>query len=450
MGRTQRNQWLAEFESGAGHLENPLFLADVTMPTAGAVQTGLSTLVQDTGQINSITITTPNYPVVVSAFTFQADQSTLDKIAGGFDVSDTAANLVAALSSLNADPRVDAITADIGSATLSGGVGVNAPSFSESGWGTSLTVSENLNYAGSFSEDAGSTFVLSGGHLLLSGAATFTGGTVDGSNILYTVGTTTVSGLTIGGTVEWVNTKSVTQSGGKVTIGDSSGDKAILNNELLGTYDIADDSGIGRGSSTASDIKNAGLFEKTGGTGVSTIVPNITNNGRIEVTSGTLDINGRILGTGSDTISGASKLQLDAKVSAGQTVHFTGSGGELELHGPAVFAGSISGFDTAGAGSSDTIEVAEPWVFTGFTENAGSAKGTLGFTNNGSTIGLTLIGNYNPRDFVAHTLLNHSTVITYTGVSGLDSLLPSAESGRGDWGAGASWDGSVGHGPGPS
>ncbi len=32
MGRTQRNQWLAEFESGAGNLENPLFLADVTMP----------------------------------------------------------------------------------------------------------------------------------------------------------------------------------------------------------------------------------------------------------------------------------------------------------------------------------------------------------------------------------------------------------------------------------
>src|SRR5208337_4867723 len=32
IGRTQRNQWLAEFESGAGHLENPLFLPDVTMP----------------------------------------------------------------------------------------------------------------------------------------------------------------------------------------------------------------------------------------------------------------------------------------------------------------------------------------------------------------------------------------------------------------------------------
>ena len=315
----------------------------------------------------------PFGPIVVSAAKFLADQSTLDKIVGGFDVSDDAANLVAALSTLNADPGVDAITADIGDATLSGGVGVNAPNFSESGWATSLTISEalayagafsqglgstlsissgdtlsltgtaslsgttsgagtlalaggsatidkgatisvsnwsisgagtdvtldeNLNYAGSFSEGAGDTFVLSGGHLLLSGAATFAGGTVDGSNILYTEGTTTVSGLTIGGTVEWENTKAVTQSGGTVTIGDASGDKAILYNESTGTYDIADDSGIGLGSSTASDIKNAGLFEKTGGTGVSTIVPNVTNNGTIEVTSGTLDFQGEDIGDG--------------------------------------------------------------------------------------------------------------------------------------------------------
>ena len=36
MGRTQRNQGLAEFESGAGHLEIPLFLTDVTMPSVVA------------------------------------------------------------------------------------------------------------------------------------------------------------------------------------------------------------------------------------------------------------------------------------------------------------------------------------------------------------------------------------------------------------------------------
>ena len=273
---------------------NPSLLLAIN-DTAGAVQTGLSTLVQDTGEIGSITIAAPDYPVVVSAATFLADQSTLDKIAGGFDVSDDAASLAAALSALNADSGVDAITADSGAATLSGGAGVNVPNFSESGWATSLTISEavdyagafsqglgstlsissadtlsltgttslsgatsgagtlalwggsatidtgatisvsnwsisgagtdvtldeSLDYAGSFSEGAGDTFVLSGGHLLLTGAATFAGGTVNGSKLLETEGTTTVSGLTIGGTVQWENTAAVTQSGGTVTIGD--------------------------------------------------------------------------------------------------------------------------------------------------------------------------------------------------------------------------------------
>jgi hypothetical protein len=305
--------------------------------TAGAVQTGLSTLVQDTGEIGSITITIPDYAIVVSATAFQTDQATLDKIAEGFDVSDDANSLVAALPSLNADPNVKAITAEIGEGTLSGIAGVNAPSFSESGWATSLTVGEALAYAGAFAQGLGSTlsisngdqlsltgtaslsgatsglgtlalegggatintgatisvsnwsisgpgtdvtldellnypgsfsevddtFVLSGGNLVLSGAATFTGGTVDGSNILYTTGTTTVSaGLTIGGTVEWENTKSLTQSGGTVMIGDASGDVAILFNTSAATYDILDDSGIGLGASTASYIKNAGLSRR--------------------------------------------------------------------------------------------------------------------------------------------------------------------------------------------
>ena len=140
-----------------GDLQNangsPVLLA--INDTAGDVQTGLSTLVQDTGEIGSIT--TSYGPIVVSAATFLADQSTLDKIVGGFDVSDAAANLVADLSALNADSDVDAITADIGDATLSGGAGVNAPNFSELGWGTSLTVSEALAYAGAFSQGSGST-----------------------------------------------------------------------------------------------------------------------------------------------------------------------------------------------------------------------------------------------------------------------------------------------------
>jgi len=434
--------------------------------TAADVQGGVSTLVQDTGEIGSITAS--NGPIVVSGATFRAGQSTLDKIKSGFAVSDAAANFVADLSALNADPHVVAVAVAGGYATLSGGVGVNAPNFSESGAGTSLTLDEDLKYAGSFSEDAGSTFVLSGGHLLLTGAATFAGGTVvDGSHmhILYTTGTTTVSGLTIGGTVQWQNTNALSESGGSVTLGDASGDEAMLWNTKNATYDLLDDSGIGLGASTASNIKNAGLFEKTGGTGVSTIAPNVANTGTIDVKSGTLDFGGGISGTGSDIISGAATLEFDATVAADQTVNFIGAGGELALSDPAAFAGQISGFDTAGAGSNDTIEVAGPWVFTGFTP--GGKEGTLGFQNGSSTLNLTLIGDYNPADFVHKSGPNGSTLITYTGVIGSDSLLPPVSgaethaggfdvrreatgSARNDLGAGAGWDGTTGHGPGPS
>ena len=97
-----------------------------------------------------------------------------------------------------------------------------------------MTLGEALTYSGSFSDGAGDTFVVSGGDPSVEVAAMFAGGTVDGSNLLETEGTTTVSGLTIGGTAEWENTKTVTQSGGTVTIGDLSGDKAILDNTATG------------------------------------------------------------------------------------------------------------------------------------------------------------------------------------------------------------------------
>ena len=58
-----------------------------------------------------------------------------------------------------------------------------------------------------------------------------------------------------------------------MTIGDTSGDAALLDNTSTGTYDITDNSGINLGSSTASNIVNAGLFEETGGTSTSTISP---------------------------------------------------------------------------------------------------------------------------------------------------------------------------------
>jgi hypothetical protein len=282
-----------------------------------------------------------------------------------------------------------------GTATIDKGATITASTWMISGAGTDVTLDENLTYAGSFSEAAGDTLVLSGGHLLLNGADTFTGGTVDGSMLLETEGTTTVSGLTIGGTVEWRNTEAVTQSGGTVTIGDLSGDMAFLSNTSTGTYDIADNSGIDRGNSSASDIKNAGLFEKTGGTKTSTIAPSVANTGTIEVSSGTLDFGGAVTGAGTDTILGASTLEFDSTLTAGQTIGFSGSGGALDLTDPLGYAGAhIKDF-----GASDTIDLSGDWNYLHFSENSGLTVGTLTLTNGTNNVALKFAGDYSVNDF---------------------------------------------------
>jgi hypothetical protein len=83
-------QQLTSDATAIGELENanssPVLLA--INDTALDVQAGLSTLAQDAGETASITAS--NGPLVVSAATFLADQSTLDKIVGGFEISDTA------------------------------------------------------------------------------------------------------------------------------------------------------------------------------------------------------------------------------------------------------------------------------------------------------------------------------------------------------------------------
>ena len=127
------------------------------------------------------------------------------------------------------------------------------------------------------------------------------------------------------------------------------------------------------GGELAPTASGASLTNATGARpyGFGTVdAPNFTNLGTVEASALTLDFKTAISGTGKDQILGASTLEFDAKVSAGQTVSFTGSGGELALHDPGRFAGLISGFDTPGAGSNDTIEVAAPWVYQHFTENA--------------------------------------------------------------------------------
>ena len=286
------------------------------------------------------------------------------------------------------------------SATINSGAAVSVADLSISGSGASVTLGEALTYAGAFSEAAGDTLTLTGGALALTGANdAFSGGTVDGSKFLDTEGTTAVSGLTIGGTVEWENTSAVNQSGGNVTLGDNiSADEAILYNTAKATYDILDDSGIGLGASAASHIDNPGLFEKTGGTATSAIAPAVTNSGTIEVTAATLDFMGAVTGTGTDTISGASTLEFDAAVSTSATVGsqnigFTG-GGTLDLTDPKAFWGEISDFATT-----DAVELLGSWAFSSFSENSGGTLATLTLASGATKHAFDFVGDYTRGDF---------------------------------------------------
>ncbi len=95
-------QQLTSDATAIGKLKNadssPVLLA--VNDTAANIEAGLSTLVADTGEIASITAS--DAPVVVSVATFLADQPTLDKIVGGFAISDTAADVAQNLDALRA------------------------------------------------------------------------------------------------------------------------------------------------------------------------------------------------------------------------------------------------------------------------------------------------------------------------------------------------------------
>jgi hypothetical protein len=199
-----------------------------------------------------------------------------------------------------------------------------------------------------------------------------------------------------------------------VSIGDSSGATASLYNAASGIYDIADNSGIGLGTSTASNIVNYGTLEKTGGTS-SMIAPNIANFGTVSTTSGTLDLQGVLSGTGKDQVGNGATLEVDSTVGAGQTfVYAANQSGEfalddLDVGGKSLFAGTISGF-----GAGDSLDAAGFGTGTSFVyKSTGSNSGYLQLTDGQQKANIDFTGgNYNTANFTPN-IGTSSTLFTY-------------------------------------
>jgi len=135
-----------------------------------------------------------------------------------------------------------------------------------------------------------------------------------------------------------------------------------------GTYDLMG------GTLTADHIRiqHGGLLEGSG-----TIGATVTNNGVIDVSSGTLDFERQVNSSskgGTENVSGDALLEFNKKVFAGQDIDFGAGGGKLGLTDPKVFFGHIHDF-----GTGDVIGLAGLWSFVSISHpNSGTTDLVLG------------------------------------------------------------------------
>src|SRR5262249_40904118 len=111
-----------------------------------------------------------------------------------------------------------------------------------------------------------------------------------------------------------------------------------------GLFKLAGNVDIERGLAATSSFTNQGLLAKTAGS-LSTIATQVINTGLVEAASGSLDLQAAGGGAGGPPkVDTRNVLQVDAAVSAGQTVDFNGGNDKLVLTDAAHFAAKVQDF----------------------------------------------------------------------------------------------------------
>ncbi len=279
---------------------------------------------------------------------------------------------------------------------------------------TSLNTS--LTYKGHFSQAGSAALsVASGDILTLAGPATSLSGTFEGLGKIKTA-KATVSNFLLGGKVQFTDQGTITQTG-QATIGDATSAAALVYILAGDTWRITNDSGLARGTASGSAIHNAGLFEKSGGTGVSVIGVKIVNTGQVEAASGVLDLAQFISGTGTLAIDTSAALEADAAVAATQTVSFKGGAAQLILRAPGSFDATIAGFAVT-----DTIDLAN--IKNGVVSLGSGGVLTVG--KGGKTLAtLHFTGDYTGETFTTAADGHGGTLISLTPGGGA-AAKPSA------------------------
>jgi Ca2+-binding RTX toxin-like protein len=236
-----------------------------------------------------------------------------------------------------------------------------------------LLGNENVEVAATFALNDSSS-VEGTGTLTLSGSALFNNDTPHASELMTGSGTTILAGtatiaaydfcldgdrvLENQGTLNWT-------SAGVIHLGENpfgpSDGGGTIENDAGATFDIEADGSI-YGVSGAFGIVNAGLFEKTGGTGTSIVQAPFTNNGTVLVSSGTLEFDSAMNGTGTVTVNAGAAFVLNASfTSTANNVNIAGGSGHVSLTGGTgndtfLFGGNFAASDFVdGTGGNDVL-----------------------------------------------------------------------------------------------
>ena len=133
-------------------------------------------------------------------------------------------------------------------------------------------------------------------------------------------------------------------------------------------------------------LDNAGVVKVTS----ALVLGDLTNDGKVKVAGGGVEVQGDVSGTGKVKIN-TGEFQTDAAFS--QNVAFTGASGELVLADLQAYAGTISGFSTAGGTSLDLEDIA--FVDASQASFLGTTSGGVLTVSDGThTAHITLVGDY--------------------------------------------------------
>ncbi|WP_316195730.1 VCBS domain-containing protein [Bradyrhizobium sp. SZCCHNRI3052] len=215
--------------------------------------------------------------------------------------------------------------------------------------------------------------------LVLDGSTTITGGTLD---------------IRIAGTLEIAGHDVVTLSGVDV---DNVGRMTV---DLGATLDLA--------GTTVSGDGNLYIYGTITASGASGLSGTIYNDGTIEITAGTFEINGDVTGSGLIKVDADATLTVAGHVD--QVIDFSSEGSSEIVIDDASFSAKL-----AGLGADDKIDLQTIKWSDATTASYDAETGVLTVIDGeGHSIALTLVGDFSGLHFAGSKDVNGGTLITLT------------------------------------